>query len=334
MTHDRMISAARFARSSFATLAIAAAVVLAAAPAMAQTFPTRPIRLLVPYAAGGGTDAIARLIAQGVGERVGQTLVVENNGAAGGNLATQQAAAAAPDGYTVLMANQGPMVINPHLFRNVKIDPLKAFDPVTLIAAAALVVVVPKASPHRTFQELLAFAKANPGKLSYGSAGNGSASHLAALLLDQVVGVKAVHVPYRGAGPALNDLVGGQSDFMVTTVPSVAGLIEGGQLRALAVTSRQRVPSLDVPTVAELGFPTYEATAWYGFAVPKGTPKEIVETIRTATVAALESPVLRGRLTGEGAVPIGSTPEAFGQMMAAESARWSVIIREAGFKLD
>lgn len=213
------------------------------------------MRLLVPYAAGGGTDAIARLVAQGVGEKLGQSLVVENNGAAGGNIATQQAATAAPDGYTVLMANQGPMVVNPHLFKNVKIDPLTAFEPITLITAAPLVVVVPKNSPYKTIKELVEYAQKNPGKLTYGSAGNGSASHLATVLLAQIAKFEATHVPYRGAGPALNDLLGGRMDFMVTTVPSVLGLIESSDVRTLAVTSKARTKKFpDVPSVAESGW--------------------------------------------------------------------------------
>ena len=189
-----------------------------------QTYPDRPIRLVVPYAAGGGTDAIARVIAQGMTGQLGQQLVVENNGTAGGNVATAQAAKADPDGYTLLMANQGPMAVNPHLFKNVKIDPLTAFDPVTLIAEAPLVVVVPEGSRFASFQALLDEAKANPGGLTYGSAGNGSASHLATLLLANTAALDMVHVPYKGAGPAITDLIGGRLDFMITTLPSVVGL--------------------------------------------------------------------------------------------------------------
>ena len=293
------------------------------------------MRLLVPYAAGGGTDAIARLVAQGVGEKLGQSLVVENNGAAGGNIATQQAAAAAPDGYTILMANQGPMVVNPHLFKNMKVDPLTAFDPVTLITAAPLVVVVPQASSFKSVQELVEHGKKNPGKLTYGSAGNGSASHLATVLLGQVTGLEATHVPYRGAGPALNDLLGGRMDFMVTTIPSVLGLIEGSQVRPLAVTSKTRSKKFpDVPSVAESGWPNYEATAWYGFVVPKGTPKAIADKIRTATIETIKVGVVRERLEGEGAEPIGNRPEEFAAMMKAESARWSGIVKQAGITVD
>jgi tripartite-type tricarboxylate transporter receptor subunit TctC len=293
------------------------------------------MRLLVPYAAGGGTDAIARLVAQGVGEKLGQSLVVENNGAAGGNIATQQAATAAPDGYTVLMANQGPMVVNPHLFKNVKIDPLTAFEPITLITAAPLVVVVPKNSPYKTIKELVEYAQKNPGKLTYGSAGNGSASHLATVLLAQIAKFEATHVPYRGAGPALNDLLGGRMDFMVTTVPSVLGLIESSDVRTLAVTSKARTKKFpDVPSVAESGWEAYEATAWYGFAVPKGTPKNIADKIRNATIETIKTGVVRERLENEGAEPLGNSPEEFAAMMKSESARWAEIIKKAAVSVD
>ncbi|MGO4664909.1 Bug family tripartite tricarboxylate transporter substrate binding protein [Bosea sp. 2RAB26] len=293
-------------------------------------FPERPMRLLVPYAAGGGTDAIARLVAQGVGEKLGQSLVVENNGSAGGNLITAQAATSPADGYTVLMANQGPMVVNPHLFKNVKVDPLTAFDPITLISAAPLVVVVAQNSPHKTIKDLISFGEKNPGKLTYGSAGNGSASHLATVLLAQMAQFTAVHVPYRGAGPALTDLLAGQSDFMITTVPSVLGLIEGSKVRALAVTGKERAKLFpEVPSVAESGWAGYEATAWYGFVVPKGTPKDVTAKLRTATVEAINDATIRERLKNEGAEPIGNTPTEFAAMMEAESKRWAGIIKQA-----
>ena len=302
---------------------------------LAQGYPTRPIKLLVPYAAGGGTDAIARLVAQGVGEKLGQTMVVENNGAAGGNIASQQAAAAAPDGYTVLMANQGPMVVNPHLFKNMKVDPLTAFDPVTLITAAPLVVVVAQNSPHKDFRALIEFGRKNPGKLTYGSAGNGSASHLATVLLGQMAKIEAAHVPYRGAGPALTDLIGGRTDFMITTLPSVIGLIDGSQVRPVAVTGKGRTKKYpEVPSVAEAGFPNYEATAWYGFVVPKGTPKEVNEAIRKATLDTIKAGTVRDRLEAEGAEPIGNAPEEFAVMMKAESARWANIVKEANIRTD
>ena len=289
----------------------------------------------MPYAAGGGTDAIARLVANGVGEKLGQSMVVENNGSAGGNVASQQAANADPDGYTVLMANQGPMVVNPHLFKNMKLDPLTAFDPVTLIAKSPLVLVVSKNSPYKSFADLVAYGKANPGELTYGSAGNGSASHLATELFLSQAGLEAVHVPYKGAGPALNDMLGGRGDFMVTTLPSVLGLMNSGDMVPLAVTTTERVASLkDVPTIAESGYPDYVSAAWYGFAVPKGTPAPIVEKLRTATVEALAAPTVKERLEAEGAVIVGDTPQEFGDMMKAESQRWASFLTEAGISID
>ena len=322
-------------RRVFCSALVAAA---ALAPALAeaqQNYPTRSMRLLVPYAAGGGTDAIARLVANGVSEKLGQTMVIENNGAAGGNVATQQAAGAAPDGYTVLMANQGPMVVNPHLFKNMKVDPLTAFDPVTLITAAPLILVVPNDSKFKAFGELMEFAKKNPGKLTYGSAGNGSASHLATVLLNYIAKTEMVHVPYRGAGPALNDLLGGRTDFMITTLPSVVGLIEGGQMRSLAVTTKARTKKFaDVPSIAESGWPDYEATAWYGFVLPKGTPKDVAAKLREATVETITKGVVRERLEAEGAEPIGNSPDEFAAMMKAESARWADMVKQTGIKVD
>ncbi len=318
--------------------ALAAAIGFAWAPmsALAQAdFPTRPLKLLVPYAAGGGTDAIARLVAQAVSERLGQTLVVENNGTAGGNVASQQAAASAPDGYTILMANQGPMVVNPYLFKNMKLDPLAAFEPVTLITSAPLALVVPAKSNIKTVGEFLDFARKNPGKLSYGSAGNGSASHLATVLLGQISKLSFVHVPYRGAGPALNDLVSGQTDFMITTMPSVAGQIEGGTVRALAVTTMTRAPTLpDVPTLDEAGAKGYDSGAWYGFVVPKGTPAPIIAKIRQATVEAINTDLVKSRFRNEGALPIGSSPEDFRKMMEAESRRWAEVVKEANISIQ
>ena len=315
---------------------ISAGVLGAAATAVAaDAYPSRPIRLLVPYAAGGGTDALARVIAQSVSEKLGQQVVVENNGSAGGNVATAQASTAAPDGYTVLMANQGPMVVNPHLFKNVKVDPLTAFDPITLIAGAPLVVVVPPDSPFTSMKELVDDAKANPGKLTYGSAGNGSASHLATLLLAQVAGLDMVHTPYKGAAPALNDVMGSQTDFMITTVPSVVGLIEGAKVRPLAVTTKARTKRLpEVPTIAEGGFAGYDTAAWYGFVVPKGTPEDVKAKLREATVAAINDATVRSRLDGEGAEPVGNTPEEFAAFMQAESKRWAELVKTAGLSLD
>ena len=305
------------------------------ARALAQAYPTRPVRLIVPYAAGGGTDAIARALADSLSTRLGQSVVVENNGADGGNAATAQAAAAAPDGYTVLMANQGPMVVNPHIFRNLKVDPLTAFEPVTLIADAPLVIVVPPNSRFATLKELVSFAAANPDKVTFGSAGNGSASHMATVQLAQLANLHLVHTPYNGAGPALDDLLAGHTDFMATTLPSVMDQLHNSQLRALAVTSAARSKALpDVPTVAESGWPGYRAGAWYGLVAPRGTPAKVVMALRDATLATINRPSVRARLEGEGAQPIGSTPREFAEMMREESARWKDVVKAAGVTVD
>lgn len=306
-----------------------------AAPAFAQTFPSRPIKLILPYAAGGGTDAIARVVAQAMGEKLGQALVIENISTGGGNVATATAAAAAADGYTMLMANQGPIAVNPHIMKTVTVDTLTAFDAVTQVAETPLVVVVPETSRYKTFGELVDAMKQSPGKLTYGSAGNGSASHLATLLLAHVAKLEMVHVPYRGAGPAISDVLGGQTDFIITTLPSVIGLIEGGKMRPLAVTTRQRAPTLkDVPTVAESGFADYEANAWYGFVVPAGTPRPLVDVLRKATVEALASPQVKDRLDKDGARAVGSTPEEFAAFIKAEHARWKLIAASANIQIN
>jgi tripartite-type tricarboxylate transporter receptor subunit TctC len=233
------------------------------------------------------------------------------------------------------MANQGPMTVNPHLFKNVRVDPLTAFDPVTLVAEAPLVVVVPEESRFTSFGQLVEAAKADPGGLTYGSAGNGSASHLATLLLANTAKLDMVHVPYKGAGPAITDLIGGRLDFMITTLPSIVGFIKSGKAKPLAVTMEARTKQLpDVPTIAESGFPDYQAAAWYGFAVPKGTPPEIVTRLREATIAAVGKPDVRRTLEFEGAEPVLNTPEEFAAFMASESKRWAELIQTAGLTTD
>jgi tripartite-type tricarboxylate transporter receptor subunit TctC len=322
-------------RRLFCSGLVATPAIVSSSSLFAQSYPARPIRLIVPYAAGGGTDAIARLVAQKMGENLGQTIFVENIATAGGNIATQTAASAAPDGYTILMANQGPMAVNPHLFKSLKVDTLTAFAPITLIAAAPLVAVVPQKSEFQTVKQLVDFARANPGKLTYGSAGNGSASHLATLLLNVIAKVDTVHVPYRGAGPAISDLLGGQTQFMITTIPSVSGLIENGQMRALAVTSKQRAPTLPaVPSIAESGWPDYEASAWYGFVAPKGTPEELIKLLHKATVEAINDAVVRSRLANEGAKPVGNAPAEFGAFIKAEHGRWAEIVKTANLAVN
>ncbi len=313
-------------------LALAA---LAPSAARAQAdFPSRPLRLLVPYAAGGGTDAVARTFAARLGTALGQTVVVDNKPGAGGNIATEAAATARPDGYTLLVGNQGPMAANPSLFRRLPADPATTLTPVGLIADAPLVVVVGPKTRAATLAALVAEAKAAAGAMTYASASNGSASHLAAALLGQLGGFEAEHIPFRGAAPGLTEVVAGNVTFMVTTLPSVMGLIQGGQVRALAVTGTTRAGVLpEVPTVAE-SLPGYRATAWYGVMVPKGVPQPVLDKLWSAMRATLTSAELGERLRGEGAEPGTLDGPAFGRFIAEERTRWAGVIRAANITLD
>ena len=326
----------RLNRRSFVQSLAAALTATAAMPPLRaeDAYPSRPISLILPYAAGGGTDAIARVFARALEEELAGTIVVENRPGAAGNIATDAVANAKPDGYTLLIGNQGPMVVNPHLTKTMKSDPERTLEPITLIANATLVVVVGPSVKVGTLAELVNAAKASPGKLTYASASNASASHLATLLLERATKIKAVHVAYRGASPALNDVVGGHIDFMVTTIPSAAGLIQGGMLRALAVTGTARTAALpDVPTAAEAGVPDYTAYAWYGLLAPKGLPQAIHAKLEAAAGAALQNPELTARIREDGAVPSQMRSEAFGAFMAAERKRWGEVIRDANLTL-
>ena len=314
------------------------AVPLASGRVAAQggAWPNRPIRLLVAYAPGGGTDAIARTLAARLQAELGQPVVVENKPGAGGNLATEAAATARPDGYTLLMGNQGPMSVNPTLFPRFRVNPETALEPVALVADTPLVVVAGRGTRAASLRELIEEARQKRGELTYGSASNGSASHLAAALLCQMAGIEATHVPYRGAGPALTEVVAGNVAFMATTLPSVTGLLQGGQLRALAVTGERRVAALpEVPTVAEAaGLAEYRATAWYGILVPKGTPAEIRDRLAAAIQASLATEEVVARLREEGAEPARMEAEAFRRFMRDERQRWAEVIRAARITAD
>jgi tripartite-type tricarboxylate transporter receptor subunit TctC len=309
---------------------------LLALPAVAQdaSFPNRPIRILLAFAPGGGTDLIARTVAAAMQGVLGQPVVVENRPGAGGNIATEAAATARPDGYTILMGNHGPMSVNVSLFRNMRVDPERALVPIGLVADAPLVVVVGPKSRATTLAELLAEIRAGDGQTTYGSASNGSASHLAAALMLQMAGLRAEHVPFRGAAPALTDVVAGHLDFMITTLPSVIGLINGGQVRPLAVTGETRMSVLpNVPTVADT-IPGYKATAWYGLLVPTGTPESIRAKLFDAMRQALSNADVIRRLRDEGAEPSNLDGEGFARLIRWERERWATVIRQASISVD
>ena len=298
------------------------------------SFPDRPLRLIVAYAPGGGTDLVARTVAQRMSLTLKQTVVVDNRPGAGGNTATEQAAAARPDGYTLLVGNQGPMSVNPTLFRNLRVDPAAALEPVALLADAPLVLVVGPKSRATNMVELLDEIRNSKGRLDYGSAGNGSASHLATALLLQTTGLEATHIPYRGAGPALTDVVAGTLSFITTTLPSVVGLMSSNAVRAIAVTGKQRMSLMpEIPTVAET-VPDYDATAWYGIMVPKGTPDAVKARLTQAIEESLTAPDVVQRLREEGAEPSKLTQSEFGGYIASERERWAKVIHAGAISVD
>ncbi|MFC7735021.1 Bug family tripartite tricarboxylate transporter substrate binding protein [Roseomonas sp. GCM10028921] len=319
------------------TLALAAALPAGAARAQVVPagWPDRPLRLVLPYTPGGGTDAVARALGARLGAALGQPVVVENRPGAGGNLATETVAGARPDGLTLLMGNQGPISVNPTLFgRNLKTDPATALDPVAMVAETPLVLVAGPATRAAGLSALIGEYRAARGAMTYASPGNGAAGHLAMAMLLQQAGVEATHVPFRGAAPGLTDVAAGHIPAMISTLPSVAGLVGGGALRALAVTGDRRVPSMpEVPVVAET-LPGYRVTAWYGILVPHGTPAPVRARLEEAILASLGTPELAASLEREGAVPYPMTGERFGRFIADERARWAPVIRAAGITAD
>jgi tripartite-type tricarboxylate transporter receptor subunit TctC len=308
---------------------------LAALPVSAQDYPSRPIMLVVPYTAGGGNDAMARIVAEKMSKTLGQQIVIENRGGAGGTIATRAAARSVPDGYTLVLGGTGTLAINPTLYANAGYDPRKDFAPVGLIATSALVVLVHPNVQARSIAELIALARKVPGKLNYASAGPGSGIHLAAELFASMAGVKLTHIPYRGSAPALNDLLGGHVDIYFSSLPPAVGIAGEGKVRALAVTGPQRSHVFpDLPTVAEAGLPGYEAVLHYGIAAPAGTPPPIIAKLNAALREALASEETRALLVSTGAEPLPSTPEEYAADIDREETKWSRIVREAGVKAN
>jgi tripartite-type tricarboxylate transporter receptor subunit TctC len=308
---------------------------LATGPARAQDFPNRPITLIVPYSAGGGNDVMARTAAEKMSKTLGQQIIIENRGGAGGSIATRQIAKAAPDGYTLGLGGTGTLAINPTLYANVGYDPRKDFAPVGLIATSALVVCVNPALPVRTIPELIALAKKDPGKLTFASAGTGSGIHLAAEYFATLAGIKLIHVPYKGSGPALTDLVGGHVSMYFSSLPPAVGLMKDGKVRALAVTGAKRSPLFpDLPTVAETGLPGYEAVLHYGIVAPAGTPKVAIDKLSAALRAAVMSEDLKSKLAKDGAEPLLSTPEEYAADIDREETKWSAIVKKSGAKAN
>ncbi|MFJ1300703.1 Bug family tripartite tricarboxylate transporter substrate binding protein [Pseudomonadota bacterium AL_CKDN230030165-1A_HGKHYDSX7] len=308
------------------TFALGLAVV-APTLAHADTWPTKPVTLLVPFPPGGSTDLIARTVGAKLQAKFGQSFVVENRPGAGGTVGTAQAKRAAPDGNTILVSSLGPFVIGPHLVKEAGYDPLKDFDYITVAVQAPNVLVVNANSKFKSVQEVLDYQKANPGKMTYASAGNGTSDHLTAELFWQETGTQATHVPYKGGAPAIVDLLGGQVDASFSNINTCLTHVQSGKLRALAVTGPQRSPLLpDVPTMAELGFKGVTVTSWQAFAAPKGIPTDIRDKLRGGIVEALNDPTVKPKLLELGFEVVANTPEEFTKFQANEFARWKKVI--------
>ena len=306
-----------------------------AAAAAAQSFPTKPVTLVVPFPPGGGTDTGGRILAEQLGKRWGQTVVVENKGGAAGQIGADLVAKARPDGYTLLLGNIGTQAINPSLYKKMPYDPDKAFAPVSFVAELPLAMMVHPQVPAQNAKEFVALAKGQPGRLSYSSSGAGGAPHLAAEMFKQGTGTFIVHVPYRGGGPAVQDLIAGHVQLTFMTALEASGHIKAGKLRALAVTSDKRVPALpDVPTLAESALPGFNSISWLGLLAPAGTPNDIVEKIAADVRAVLADEAVRTRFVALGGVPRGSTPQEFAKMIVDDRARYAKVIAERKITID
>lgn len=299
-----------------------------AAWAQASAYPERTVKVVVAFTAGGTTDILTRAVNQKLTERLKQSFIVDNKPGGGGNIGTEFVARAAPDGYTLIVNSVGPIAVNPTLYKNLAFNPLTDLVPIVQIADVPNVMVVHPSVPANTLEEFFAYAKSKPGQLNYSSTGVGTSSHLSGYMLSKRVGIDTTHVPYRGAD-ALNDLLAGRVQFMFATIPSVIQHIRAGKLRAIAVTSAKRSRSLpDVPTVAERGFPAFEAGSWFGFFAPAGTPQGVTDTLNKAVNDVL--PSLEAQMINEGADPVGGSAKQFADFIQKEYEKWRVVVRESG----
>jgi tripartite-type tricarboxylate transporter receptor subunit TctC len=317
-------------------LAAIAAVSTAATARAEETFPARPIKIIVGYAPGGTTDIIARVIAPRMAERLGQAVVVENRPGAGGNLGAELVARAAPDGYTLQMGTAGNMTVNPSIYANIKFDPVRDFAPISLVAAVSNVMVVNPAVPAKTVAEFIAWAKERPNKVFFASSGIGNTPHMTGELFNLMTGLSLVHVPYKGSGPALTELIGGQSaHVMFDNLPSAIGHVRSGSLRALATTGSQRAPAApDLPTLQEAGLKDFDVRGWFGLFAPAATPAPIVAKLHAALTAALEEPSTRKSLESQGAEVVGNTPAEFARIVAVEGKSWAEVVKAAKIEVQ
>lgn len=318
-----------------AVMFIIAACVLAGPHAGAQTYPAKPIRLVLPYPPGGGSDTIVRPLARHLTERLGQQVIIDNRGGAGGNIGMELAAKALPDGYTIVMALTAQLAVNPSLFKKLPYDPVKDFAPITLMASGPYILVVHPSLPVKSVGEFLALARKRPGQIAYASSGSGSGGHLAAVLLESMAGIKMLHVPYKGGGPALVDLLAGNVQMLFSTYAAGMGHIQSGRMRVLAVSTAKRPAIIpDLPTVAEAGVPGYDSGVWYAVLAPAGTPREIVDRLNREISAILKQPDYAKILFNGAIDAVGGTPEELAGYIKSEITKYSKVIREAGVHVD
>ncbi len=319
-------------------LAAAAALAMLAGSAFAQAWPARPIRLVVPFPPGGGTDTVARLVAEKLTSQAGWVVVVENRPGAGGNVGLDVVAKAPADGYTIGLGQTANLAINPALYPKMPFDPLKDFAPITTVASQPVVLVVNVASSFRTLADVVTASKSKPESLRIGLAGNGTVGHLAGEMLERRAGIRMLNVPYKGAGPAMVDLLGNQVDLNFANTAAAIPQLAGKKVRALAVSSAQRVKNVpelaNVPTVAESGYPGFDAITWTGLIAPAGTPQTVVGRINAEVQKALKNPDVQGKLAAEGSTPMGGTPGQFAEYIRTEHQKWGALIREANIKLE
>ena len=307
----------------------------AAMNALAAGYPEKPVTMVVPFPPGGSTDAIARVLAQKLQEKMGQPFIIDNKAGATGTIGATFVKRAAPDGYTLLVSSLGPFVIAPHLIQGVQYDALKDFDPITILVQAPNVLVVPASSKDKSLADLLAHLKQSPGKVSFASSGNGSSDHLSAELFWQQSGTEGLHVPYKGGGPAINDLLGGQVDAAFVNINSIVQHIRSGKVRPLAISSAKRSPLLpEVPTLREQGISGAEVQSWQAAAAPKGIPADVKAKLHAAMVAILKDPSVKDKLLAQGFEIVGDTPDHFAMYQIFESGRWKALIEARGIKAD
>ena len=322
--------------SKFAGLVAAGVLItFGAAPSSAQDYPSKPIRLVVPYPPGSGTDIVGRLLAQRLGESLGQQVYVDNRPGAGATIGTAFVAKGTPDGYTILMADLGPLAIGPSFYRQLPYDPIKELAPISQVAVLPFVLVVHPSVPANNVPELIALARAKSGQLNYASVGNGTAVHLATELFRQIAGIDIVHIPYKGSAPALTDLVAGRTSMMFVNVLSVRGFLESGQLRAVAIGTAERSPAMpEVPTVAESTQPNFRAGVWFGLLAPAETPRAIIDRLNAETVRVLQTPDFKAKLIEQGAESVPSSAEQFSALIQAEITKWADVIRSSGVRME